>query len=97
MNDAELIEHFKIVTELAVNKAFKEHVPLIIAECARRDEAIKLACPAYNLFRRESDVDEYKKMQQSFNKLRRKEMFIFGISITTVNAFIIVIIKKFFS
>jgi len=97
VNDEELVEHFKMVAELAINKAFERHIPRIISECERRAEAIKLSCPAYNLFRRDSDVDGYKRIQQSFNKTRRKEIFIFGISITAINTFIVVIIKKFFS
>jgi len=97
VNDGELAEHFKMVTEIAVNKAFEKHIPLIIAECSRRDEAIKSSCPAYRLFRRDSDVDEYEAMQQSFGKLRKKEMVIFGISLTAINAFIALIIKKFLS
>ena len=95
MNDEELIEHFKMVTEIAVNKSFEKHIPKIIEECSRRDEASKQLCHAYNLFRRDSDVDDYRKMQQNFDKMRKKELIIFGISITAINAMIMLYLKKF--
>jgi len=85
--DKELIEHFGMMTEIAINKAFEKNIPKIVEECSRRDEALRALCNAH--------VDEYRKMQQNFDKMRKKELIIFGISITTINTLIMLYLKKF--
>lgn len=95
MADKELIEHFGMMTEIAINKAFEKNIPKIVEECSRRDEALRALCNAHGLFRRDNDVDEYRKMQQNFDKMRKKELIIFGISITTINTLIMLYLKKF--
>ncbi|MDP2683608.1 MAG: hypothetical protein Q8P20_01000 [bacterium] len=88
-------DELSIKIELAVHKAFEKNIPKIVDECSRRDEIVRGKCNAYNLFRRDTDVDEYRKMLQNFDKTRKKELLIFGISITAVNAVIMVYLRKF--
>lgn len=85
----------KPLIENTINSAFEKNIPKIVEECGRRDESSKDKCPAHNLFRRDSDVDDYRKMQQDFNKMRKKELIVFGISITAINAVVLLYLKKF--
>lgn len=87
-------EEIKLLIENCINKSFKENIPTILAECARQDKETQLNCNAHNLFRRESDVDKYNDMVQNFNKMRKRELIIFGISITAINGLIAVALRK---
>lgn len=87
-------EETKLLIENCINKSFKENIPTILAECARQAKDVKQSCNAYNLFRRDTDVDKYNDMVQNFNKMRKKELIIFGISITAINGLIAVALRK---
>lgn len=84
----------KILIENCINKAFKEQVPLIMDECRRQARDVTQTCNAHNEFRRETDIDAYREMKANYSKLRRKEIIVFGISITAINAAILLFLKK---
>lgn len=95
-NTHDIWKQIEPLIENSMNKAFEKYAPKIADECSRRDKETQLNCHAHNLFRRESDVDKYNDMVQNFSKMRKKELIIFGISITAINGLIAVALKKIF-
>lgn len=95
-NTHDIWKQIEPLIENSMNKAFEKYTPKIAEECSRRDKETQLNCNAHNLFRRESDVDKYNDMVQNFNKMRKKELIIFGISITAINGLIAVALRKIF-
>lgn len=96
-NTHDIWKNLEPMVENCLTKAFEKYTPKIAEECSRRDKETQLNCNAHNLFRRESDVDRYNDMVQNFSKMRKKELVVFGISITAINGLIVVVLRKFFS
>ena len=47
------------IIENTINKAFKEHIPLIVKACSEKDDLMQAKCKAYNIFSDKENVKDF--------------------------------------